>query len=44
MLELRYTDAGNLDAVNTAATAAFVVSSAGNMAIRVNSVAVTARP
>ncbi|MCW8171411.1 hypothetical protein D8B22_20470, partial [Verminephrobacter aporrectodeae subsp. tuberculatae] len=43
LLELSYTDAGNLDAVNTAAAAAFALSSAGNAAIRVNSVAVTGK-
>ncbi|MCW5258682.1 hypothetical protein D5038_20730 [Verminephrobacter aporrectodeae subsp. tuberculatae] len=42
-LTLTYTDASNLDAVNTAAASAFVVSSAGNAAISVNSVAVSGK-
>uniref|UniRef100_UPI00023773BB Ig-like domain-containing protein n=1 Tax=Verminephrobacter aporrectodeae TaxID=1110389 RepID=UPI00023773BB len=42
-LTLTYTDASNLDAVNTAAASAFAVSSAGNAAISVNSVAVSGK-
>ncbi|MCW8178029.1 SwmB domain-containing protein, partial [Verminephrobacter aporrectodeae] len=42
-LTLTYTDASNLDAVNTAAATAFAVSSAGNAAISVNSVAVSGK-
>ncbi|MCW5322369.1 hypothetical protein D5039_14770 [Verminephrobacter aporrectodeae subsp. tuberculatae] len=41
LLVLIYTDAGNLDVVNTAAASAFVLSSAGNAAIRVNRVFVS---
>ncbi|WP_265684023.1 SwmB domain-containing protein, partial [Verminephrobacter aporrectodeae] len=42
-LTLTYTDASNLDSANTAAASAFVVSSAGNAAISVNSVAVSGK-
>ncbi|MCW8201027.1 hypothetical protein D8B23_22230, partial [Verminephrobacter aporrectodeae subsp. tuberculatae] len=42
-LTLTYTDASNLDAVNTAAASAYAVSSAGNAAISVNSVAVSGK-
>ncbi|MCW8171668.1 hypothetical protein D8B22_21880, partial [Verminephrobacter aporrectodeae subsp. tuberculatae] len=42
-LTLTYTDASNLDAANTAAASAFAVSSAGNAAISVNSVAVSGK-
>ncbi|MCW8200915.1 hypothetical protein D8B23_21620, partial [Verminephrobacter aporrectodeae subsp. tuberculatae] len=42
-LTLTYTDASNLDAANTAAATAFAVSSAGNAAISVNSVAVSGK-
>ncbi|MCW5219670.1 hypothetical protein D5040_00010 [Verminephrobacter aporrectodeae subsp. tuberculatae] len=42
-LTLTYTDASNLDVVNTAAASAFVVSSAGNAAISVSSVAVSGK-
>ncbi|MCW8177294.1 hypothetical protein D8B25_18540, partial [Verminephrobacter aporrectodeae subsp. tuberculatae] len=42
-LTLTYTDESNLDAVNTAAASAFAVSSAGNAAISVNSVAVSGK-
>ncbi|WP_265655682.1 SwmB domain-containing protein, partial [Verminephrobacter aporrectodeae] len=42
-LVLSYTEEGSLDAVNTAAASAFAVSSAGNAAISVNSVAVSGK-
>ncbi|WP_265283280.1 SwmB domain-containing protein [Verminephrobacter aporrectodeae] len=42
-LVLTYTEEGSLDAVNTAAASAFAVSSAGNAAISVNSVAVSGK-
>ncbi|WP_265684045.1 Ig-like domain-containing protein, partial [Verminephrobacter aporrectodeae] len=42
-LTLTYTDASNLDPANTAAASAFAVSSAGNAAISVNSVAVSGK-
>ncbi|MCW8170863.1 hypothetical protein D8B22_17530, partial [Verminephrobacter aporrectodeae subsp. tuberculatae] len=42
-LTLTYTDASNLDAVNTAAASAYAVSSAGNAAISVSSVAVSGK-
>ncbi|MCW8167398.1 hypothetical protein D8B21_21645, partial [Verminephrobacter aporrectodeae subsp. tuberculatae] len=42
-LVLTYIDEGNLDAANTAAASAFAVSSAGNPAISVNSVAVSGK-
>ncbi|WP_040893179.1 SwmB domain-containing protein, partial [Verminephrobacter aporrectodeae] len=42
-LTLTYTDASNLDVVNTAAASAYAVSSAGNAAISVSSVAVSAK-
>ncbi|MCW8200659.1 hypothetical protein D8B23_20200, partial [Verminephrobacter aporrectodeae subsp. tuberculatae] len=42
-LTLTYTDASNLDVVNTAAASAYAVSSAGNAAISVNSVAVSGK-
>ncbi|MCW8167234.1 hypothetical protein D8B21_20715, partial [Verminephrobacter aporrectodeae subsp. tuberculatae] len=42
-LVLTYTDEGNLDAANTAAASAFAVSSAGNAAISVNSVAISGK-
>ncbi|MCW8167403.1 hypothetical protein D8B21_21680, partial [Verminephrobacter aporrectodeae subsp. tuberculatae] len=42
-LVLTYTEEGNLDVTNTAAASAFAVSSAGNAAISVNSVAVSGK-